>query len=42
MQYKTHIAMASREDDRPKAMGFGALSWGLGLILGPRKPINII
>uniref|UniRef100_A0A914DMD8 Major facilitator superfamily (MFS) profile domain-containing protein n=1 Tax=Acrobeloides nanus TaxID=290746 RepID=A0A914DMD8_9BILA len=34
-QYKTHIAMASREVDRPKAMGWAALAVSLGLILGP-------
>ena len=36
-QYKTHIAMASREVDRPKAMGLAALAVSFGLILGPRK-----
>uniref|UniRef100_A0A914EL42 Major facilitator superfamily (MFS) profile domain-containing protein n=1 Tax=Acrobeloides nanus TaxID=290746 RepID=A0A914EL42_9BILA len=34
-QYKTHIAMASREVDRPKAMGWAALAVSFGLILGP-------
>uniref|UniRef100_A0A914E4A8 Major facilitator superfamily (MFS) profile domain-containing protein n=1 Tax=Acrobeloides nanus TaxID=290746 RepID=A0A914E4A8_9BILA len=34
-QYKTHIAMASKEKDRSKAMGWAALAVSIGLILGP-------
>uniref|UniRef100_A0A914CQJ4 Uncharacterized protein n=1 Tax=Acrobeloides nanus TaxID=290746 RepID=A0A914CQJ4_9BILA len=37
-QYKTHIAMASRDFDRPKAMGWAALAGSVGLILGQWNP----
>lgn len=33
--YRTHIAMASTEEDRPKAVGISALAPAIGLFLGP-------
>uniref|UniRef100_A0A914CUD9 Major facilitator superfamily (MFS) profile domain-containing protein n=1 Tax=Acrobeloides nanus TaxID=290746 RepID=A0A914CUD9_9BILA len=39
-QYKTHIAMASRDFDRAKAMGWAALASTAGLILGPLPTVG--
>uniref|UniRef100_A0A914DJS8 Major facilitator superfamily (MFS) profile domain-containing protein n=1 Tax=Acrobeloides nanus TaxID=290746 RepID=A0A914DJS8_9BILA len=40
-QYKTHIAMASKEVDRSKAMGWAALATSAGLILGPYGKLHV-